>query len=240
MKRPIRRDLLGRKPSDWRTYISVCAPSLSDSGEIISLNDEYFLSMGVHATHQHLLMERAARDPLTVEKSLAATALVAFATDSPIIPGHSQNQTQYASPNVKRLDREFKRAGFQSVGAYFEALTISVDAVSELTDIGVRHPALAKRLVPHSSYDTWAFLAWPSSDRTWRALSAYSTGLISISLPGRILNFWRSVEAVTGKAQRYTLFDSLHSKRIRPVWTTIQTARRGRFHESTVNRSILA
>src|SRR5438552_15130878 len=107
-------ELLGLTPGDWRTWIDVFAPHLPNTGDVVSLNDDYFLSMGAHATHQHMLMDRSAKEPLTVEKSFTACALVAFAIDSPVVPQHTEDQITHMAPNFSVLYSNFKDAGLRS------------------------------------------------------------------------------------------------------------------------------
>ena len=106
---PIRWELLGETPDDWRAYIPVAAPHLCDSGDVISIGDRYFLSMGAHATHEHLLMDKTAMEPLTIAKSFAATALVAFAIDSPVVPQHREDQAEYAAADLDKSPASLSR-----------------------------------------------------------------------------------------------------------------------------------
>jgi hypothetical protein len=225
----MRPDLLGKKPADWRTFIALAAPYLPDSGEVVSLGDEYFLSLGAHMTHGHLLMDRAAKEALTVERTFTACALVAFATDSPIVPSHSEDEKKYFSPNSRALSQEFRAAGLRSMKRHFEALAMATEAVAHLIEAGLRRPTTPQRFIPFGRYGvTWPYLCWPTSSGTWRALTAYWSALLTVAFPGRILNFWRSVEAATSQPEREAIFARLESSRIKPVWTQPRAIERER------------
>jgi hypothetical protein len=224
--KPTRQELLGSDHADWRSYIRVFAPYLLDSGDVISIGDRYFLSMGAHATHEHLLMDRAASEPLTIERSYAATALVAYAIDSPVIPVHSEEQTEFAVANLGEFENEMKKAGLRRLSLHTDAMLQAVEAAAEMIELGFARPQRPMRYLREGARGTWPFLDWPRSSGSWRAMTAYSSAIQSVAWPARILNFWRAMEATTDKADRYTLFESLESQRVRPVWTKIYTHRK--------------
>ncbi len=166
-------------------------------------------------------MDKAANEPLTVEKSLTACALVSFAVDSPVVPQHTEEQRLRSSPNLRSVQRDFRRAGLASVARYFEALAVTTEVAAPLVEVGFSRPLLPIRLIPLGDEETWPYLHWPESQSTWRALTAYWSAMVCVALPARILNFWRAVEAVTSKDQRHLLFRDLHEKRVSPVKTRV-------------------
>ena len=178
---PIRWELLGETPDDWRAYIPVAAPHLCDSGDVISIGDRYFLSMGAHATHEHLLMDKTAMEPLTIAKSFAATALVAFAIDSPVVPQHREDQAEYAAADLDKFSREPKSAGLRKPSLYFDALLASAEAAAGLIEVDLSRPFLPMREIRYGKSGTWPHLEWPTSASTWRGVTAYSAGLQSVS-----------------------------------------------------------
>jgi hypothetical protein len=206
----LRPDLLGAQPEDWRSYIELYAPSLPDTGEVVSIADRYFLSMGAHAVHTHLLMDRNSPEPLTVQKSLTAAALIAFAIDAPVVPKHSEKSDAYASPDIQGFQQELSAAGIRSTEDYFNAVAAAADLVAIFIEMPFPPRSFVTRLIPEATNRTWACFAWPASAATWRALTAYWSATLSVNLPARILNFWRAVEAATVKTQRY----EIHRQRI--------------------------
>jgi hypothetical protein len=92
------------------------------------------------------------------------------------------------------------------------------EIVGILTDIGNADFAKEREL-PLGRAGKYLYLSWPSSARTWRALTAYWSAILSLPVPGRILNFWRAIEAVTDIAERYAIFENLERSRIKPVKT---------------------
>lgn len=199
--------------SDWRTRIPISAAQLLGFGQIISLGDKYFLSA---SHHDIFLLGRDPKEPLTFEKSLSASALLAFAIDGPVVPDYTVRG--YTPSDFSKFDREVTRTGIQSRN-YFDALMNVAEMVGILTDIGNTDFA-KEREIPSGSAGRYPYLSWPSSAPTWRALTAYWSAILSVVIPGRILNFWRAIEAATNTTtERYAIFENLERSRIKPVWT---------------------
>jgi hypothetical protein len=215
----VKKGLLGSNPKDWRSYVEVWTPSIPDSGEVVSLGDRYILSLGAHATHSTLLMDRCAPDPLTVERCMSCCALLTFATDSAVVavprPGRLNAQ------NIRQFTTTMHNTVFTSVSKYGEKLVDLAEAAEVYTQAGLAPPQRVTRLLvlkyPKSGF--WIYYAWPPSEAIFRALAAYWLGTLSIVAPSRILNFWRAVEAVTTRDERLSIFANLHSAKVAPVWT---------------------
>lgn len=200
------------KISDWRTRIPMSAAQLLGFGQIISLGDKYFLSVG---HHEIFLLGREPVEPLTVEKSLSASALLTFAIDGPVVPDYTV--PGYTPSDFSNFESEVTQTGIQCRD-YFDALMNVAEMVGILTEIGNTDYA-KEREIPLGRAGKCLYLSWPSSARTWRALTAYWSAVLSIPVPGRILNFWRAIEAVTAKADRHAIFENLERSRIKPVRT---------------------
>lgn len=215
--RKIKPELLGEEPSDWRAYIPVYAPLVRDLGEVCSLGDRYILSIGAHATHGTLLMDRIAPDPLTIERSVSCCTLLTYALDSPVIPQHSAT-APYEARGVKGFDRTFRHTPVRSVERYFSALAEAAEAslifLEKPRTLSVQR-TLMRDYPPRGS---WTFYPWPPTDAIWRALHAYALGVAAVAANARVLNFWRAVEAVTTRATRLSLYMSLPKVRTAPVW----------------------
>lgn len=237
--RKMRLELYNGGLNAWQTCVPVSAAQLFESRQIISLGDKYYFSVGAHYSHQCFLLSRNRQEPLTVEKSLAASSLLTFAINSPVVPDFThytrgkngyyvdqagsvkkskRTKTSHQAPtNFRKFDRELSRTGLKSYD-YFFALMVIAETLDVLTDIG--KPGFgSERKIPSGRMGTDPLISWPSSDRTWRALTAYWSGILSLAIPGRILNFWRAVEAVTNKNERYRIFANLEDCQIKPVWT---------------------
>jgi hypothetical protein len=215
--RKIRPELLAGELRDWRTCIPISATQMYESGEIISLGNKYFLSVGAHVKNNVFLMGRDPKAPLTVEKSLAASSLLAFAIDGPVVPDYTVKETKYSPPNFSEFERELTRTGVRSRD-YFSALMNVAEMVDILTDIGNTDFAKERQILSRHA-GKYPYLSWPSSDRTWRAMTAYWSGILSVVIPGRILNFWRAMEAATTETEYRKIFETLEHSRIKPVWT---------------------
>jgi hypothetical protein len=215
--RKVRQDLLAGELRDWRTCIPISAAQLYESREIISLGDKYFLSVGAHVKNQVFLLGRDPTAPLTIEKGLAASALLAFAIDGPVVPDYTVEKTKYAPSDLSKFERELTRTGIRSRD-YFTAVMNVAEIVDTLTEIGNTDFAKERQILSRRA-GRYPYLSWPTSSRTWRALTAYWSAILSVTIPGRILNFWRAIEAVTTKTERYAILETLKHSRIKAVWT---------------------
>jgi hypothetical protein len=188
----------------------------------VSLGDRYILSLGAHATHTPLLMDHAAKEPLTLHSSFAACALIAFTLDTPAVPSLLKALKMPPAGLDKSLG-EMKRAGIPRVDTYFETLEQVAESIAYLAEMGLRKSELMIRTwPPYRGDDHWLYISWPQSAETWRALTAYWSALLSITFSGRILNFWRAIEAsLTPKAGNH-LFARLPIIRIQPIRTQMQ------------------
>lgn len=208
---------------------------MADTGAIISLGDQYIVSLGAHRTHQVLLMDHAATEPLTVERVFACCALLTYAFDAPVVPN--------GWPHGRSRKRPQGFAGFASaftgdaaawLKSYSETL-VDVAALCEYLYTPPPRPQamLEERVFASYSRLRWYYLSLPRLDRTWRALSAYMSGWLSPMVPGRVLNFWRATEASASgvgnsnacKAERLRLFKELPRTRIQPIWLEVQRRR---------------
>jgi hypothetical protein len=183
------------------------------------LGDRYILSAGAHLTHGHLLMDKNGPEPLTIERSLSCCALLTYALDSPVVPQHSTVHG-YEAPDVRGFDKRFRNSSVRTAERYFGALSLAAEAVSVFYDVARTISVQQTMTHYRPPAGSWAYYPWPPSERIWRALHAYALASISVAAPGRILNFWRATEAVTSQTERRTLFQSLSSQRVAPVWAT--------------------
>lgn len=216
--------------------IPIAAGQLLESRQVISLGDKYYVSLGAHSKNLFFLFSFIKGEPLTVEKAMMACSLLTFVINSPVVPDFTHyfrykayskgkravEKVLVAKPDHKlphkfrNFERAVARTGLNGKD-YFGALINTAETLDVLNDVGNRD-FQKERIIP-CRIATDPHIAWPSSDRTWRALTAYWSGILSLVMPGRILNFWRAVEAVTSREQRYTTFKTLDSSRISPVWS---------------------
>ena len=82
---------------------------------------------------------------------------------------------------------------------------------------------MVERKIPTGRRGTLPYLDWPSSAATWRTLTAYWSVTLPMVMPGRILNFWQVIGAVTSRIERSKMFSNLEHSRTQPVWSKIQT-----------------
>ena len=215
----IRQQLLGNDPKDWRSYVEVRTSSIRDLMEIVSLGDRYVFSLGAHALHTPLLMDRRSTEPLTVERCMNCCALLTFASDSAVVPIPQSGRLD--APDAKEFSGTLHGTVFKTVTDYGEKLGDLADAAAAYAQSGLSLPHHVTRLlVPREPrHGFWIYYPWPSSEAISRSLGAYWLATLSIVAPSRILNFWRAVEAVTSRFEREAIFAGLHTANIAPLWT---------------------
>jgi len=215
----IKTEMLGRDDRDWHAYIEVRSPAIPELHEVVSIGGHYLLSLGAHATHCTLLMDKNAPEPLTVARCLLCCAVLTFATDSPVVPVF--HTTKLSANDARSFARMLGGTAFRTVDEYGEKLSDLAEAANVYTQTGFSAPHSIVRTMMRSSPkpDCWIYYPWPPTEVVSRSLAAYWMASLSILSPSRILNFWRAIEAVTSPSERETLLADLHLGRLSPVWT---------------------
>ncbi len=217
----VRQHLLGSDPKDWRSYVEVRTPYIRELIDVVSLGDQYIVSLGAHGTHTTLLMDRCAKEPLTVEKCMNCCSLLTFASDSPVVAVPQSRKLN--APNAREFTRTLHGTVFKSVTEYGDKLGDLAELAEVYIQAGLSPPQHVSRLLvpidPKGGF--WIYYPLPLADAIFRSLAAYWLGTLSIVAPSRILNFWRAIESVSTKADREVLFANLHSAKIAPVWTEV-------------------
>lgn len=215
----IKPEMLGRDDRDWHAYIEVRSAAIPELLDVVSIGDRYLLSLGAHATHTALLMDKNAPEPLTVARCLLCCAVLTFATDSPIVP--VLHTGKFGANDTHPFARTLRGTAFRTVDEYGEKLSNLLEAADVYTQTGFSSPHSITRTMMHSDPkpDCWIYYPWPPAEAVSRSLAAYWMASLSILPPSRILNFWRAMEAVTPSSERETLLADLHLGRLSPVWT---------------------
>jgi hypothetical protein len=177
----------------------------------VTVGNEYLLSIGSHSGNLTMLMDPGTPSrPLTVERGLLACAVLSFALDSPVVP-HDNKGSRRTFVGMRR-----NTVSGVSLDEYLRGLTEAASAADATFEPAPRRNEYpAGRLLPHEGRADY-----PPTDAVWRAVMAYWSALLSIPLPGRILNFWRAMEAVTTRAQRVDLLEHLPDRTVGRVWST--------------------
>lgn len=212
----IREEIFPTKPRDGK-FVPIRG-SIKDNGEVLSLGNEYFVSLGAHNHHVRMIMDRkGAADSLSLEKALALSALLAYAVDAPIVPAPSPG---HDLANQKRHRRGLRNVIPDGIEGYLEVLGNAAEENDMLFELRGqrswrihRYPLFPnrRRLIP--------YLALPRDDRTWRLLMVYWGGLLAVSPQARLLNFWRVFEAATPKQASADFWRDLAKRHPKPVWT---------------------
>src|SRR5713101_933868 len=108
-------DLVSPRHADYTSFVQLFAPAFPDAGELVSLGNQYTVSLGAHSTHAVLLMDKLGSVPLTIEKVFSICSLLAYVTDSPVVPmplgnvsrpprGSGWSSLQLSGTSIRSLD----------------------------------------------------------------------------------------------------------------------------------------
>ena len=218
----IRPDMLGATDTDWRAYIEVAAEAVQNLDDVISLGDRYLLSLGAHQDTAYYLLDRSGPEPLSVEMCLKACALMSYAVDAPVVA--VLGGAKLGATDASTSSRALRGTVFSSISEYGEFLRELAASTERFVSSGLPRHSRAMRILlrnPPGS-NQWYFYPWPPTERVFRGIGAYAMGALSGLAPSRILNFWRATEAVTTKAERGELFETLPTSELAPVWTSVR------------------
>jgi len=199
------------KSKEWGQIIALSAP-LVQTGDVLSLGGKVYLSMAAHARHTHLLLVRK-EYRLDLTGLFLVCAQLSYRFDGPIVPELADSQDAMKMPASKELNRRLKRLHWRGIGLYRDALEESAETCGDL----YAPAAGAGGRFPRHTSTKWEYCDLPQTDGIKRALLCYWSGLLTVPVPGRIINFWRTIEAITTKPRREQLFDTLATHRIAPV-----------------------
>ncbi len=211
--------LVGADDRDWSSYVEFFSPAIPDSMEVLSLGGRYVVSLGAHGMHANLLMDRHGAYPLSVAEAQTACAVIAFASDSPVVLQYGMTKRPLA--DERTFGASFRDGPMLSAEAYGEALAETAELAYRLDVVTSLPGERVSRCFGRRGLrsNEWWHYPWPESDAVARALSAYSLGLLSILAPSQVLNYWRAIEAIFRSAKaRAAFFACLETFSVVPVW----------------------
>jgi hypothetical protein len=190
-------------------------PQLYDAIECVQIGSEYVLSLGAHATHENLLL--SASHTASVQDIRQIENLISYVFDAPCLLTFPNSRSS-ASAYYKGLKTFFDFVGHRThpeVYSVEDHLAEIWETVGNVVSDGYM------RLLPRETIRNPQQMCWtcdrPSDGAINRALAVYRQALISPEPQGMILNYWRTLEAVTTQAQRYAITRNLATHRLKPV-----------------------
>jgi hypothetical protein len=223
--------MIRSRHTDYASLVELFAPAFPDAGELMSLGNQYTVSLGAHSAHTILLMDRLGSVPLTVQKVFSLCSLLAYVTDSPVVPMPLSNVSR-PPRGAEWSSLHLSGTSIRSLDNYLKIVISAAEISQQLLDIDSQVPFefWAEREFPIGAWDEgkWVYISLPDSMDVWRALAAYSSGMLGVLAPGRLLNYWRALEAVTTHQQRDALFADLPDLNARPVWSRSRPRKIGR------------
>lgn len=213
-KKKYKEDIHPTSPDDVVSSWELKAASLEDSGEVIEIDGEYILSVGVHVSHTPLLMSTKQR--LQYGSAFEICNVLTYLTDSPIHLRYGDKTD--VEPLFKGIKPYLSLMGFDYLANKYslqDKIAERYELISETADDDFQ------RLMPFSTFATSFVTAFdiPKDSSLRRAFYAYRQGVFSVDPQGAILNYWRALEPITNKQQRYEIFDTFESVRLRPVYS---------------------
>lgn len=170
------------------------APKLQDLGEVIQIDKKYLVSIGVHAIHTPIILSR--KEPVGWYLATQICNHLSFLLDTPV---------QAIFPNDKSITKLFFKDIHHSLiakGIRFpleesrEMIQEHMKSIAEVVSSGIMGDEFS-RLLPIENYPIGKSIGLQLivDKNLERALHAYSEALISPTITGQILNFWRAIEA---------------------------------------------
>lgn len=202
-------------PKDVKTAWGVIMPQMYDVGDCIQIDKKYLLSIGAHDTHQILLL--SAKYTISYLRIMEIANLISYLFDTICYIGFPDDEDEIKT-YFKGLHFYFKLIGHPT---WRDRITVEerISNIFELSNEIAGDGYL--RLLPYNLY------ADPQSRccscdilnnvRLKRALAVYRQALLSTEPQGMILNYWRVLEAVTSKSERYDLIRTFLQDRLKPI-----------------------
>jgi hypothetical protein len=183
-------------------------------------------------------MDKLGTVPLNVQTVFSLCSLLAYVTDSPVVPKPLSNVSR-PPRGVGWSVLHLMGTAIRSLDDYLQIVSIAAETSQDLLDIhsGKRDEFWAQREFPIGAWDQGkcVYISLPDRMEVWRALAAYSSSMLGVLAPGRLLNYWRALEAVTTRQQREALFEDLPGLHARPVWARSHPRKIGRRHFARFN-----
>lgn len=197
------------------------AAFLEDSGEVVEINGNHILSVGAHASHTCLLM--STRQKLQYDRAFEICNVLTYLFDSPIHLKYGDG-TQVRSL-FRGMRPYINLIGFDCLAndyLFQDKITERYELVSEAAGDGFM------RLLPFRTFATSSVTAFdiPNKPCLQRAFHAYRQGVFSVDPEGAILNYWRALEPITNKQQRYEILDTFESICLQPIYSQRLSIRR--------------
>ena len=203
------------EPKDCKSVWNIFMPAILDEGDCIQINKKYILSIGAHDVHTSLLLSvKHDIDFLTIQD---ISCFLSYLFDSLVHCGLSNKKkdiTSYLS-GLSSYFRLIGRRTFKTIWTVQEQVYSAYEAVGDTTGDDFH------RVMPFDLWDKGENIScgceFPNNDKIRRAFFSYKQGLLSIEPQGMILNYWRSIEAVSSLNDRYNLIRSFRNQQLRPV-----------------------
>ena len=204
-----------RSPKNLKDAWYVVMPQLFDAIDCVQIGSEYVLSIGAHDTHTNLLLSVSHR--ATVQDIRQIENIISYIFDAPCLLTFPKNKRS-ALAYYRGLKKYFDLIGHRSF-SNFNTVENHLAEIWETVGTLVSDGYL--RVLPRERIRNPDARCWtcdrPHDLRLNRAIAVYRQALISPEPQGMILNYWRTLEAVTTKAQRYSIAQSLKTHRLKAV-----------------------
>jgi hypothetical protein len=173
------------------------------------------LSLGAHDTHANLLL--SASHTGSVQDIRQVENLISYVFDIPCLLTFP-NSSRFASTYYKGLKQFFAFVGHRThpqVYSVEHRLAEIWETVGNVASDGYMR-LLPRKVIRDPRKMCWT-CEWPSDCRFNRAIAVYRQALLSPEPQGMILNYWRALEAVSTRQQRYTIAQDLDTYRLKAV-----------------------
>jgi hypothetical protein len=208
------KEIFPQHPEDVRDAWGIVMPNMPDDGDCLQIDRKYVLSLGAHFTHTSVVL--SAKYEVGYIEAIQIANLMSYLFDT---------LCDLTFPNDEKKSRKY-RSGIKS---YLRMLGFATDSkyytsehrIAEIYETISTHIGDSyTRVLPFDLYGDISRCCscdLPRNSRLQRAFAVYRQALLSVEPQGKILNYWRVLEAVTDLGARYQLISKFLEDRLCPV-----------------------
>jgi len=190
----------------------VVMPNMHDEAKVIQINNKYILRIGMQVTQGIILL--SANYKLNYLKAIEISNAISYVFDTVCHVGfpYSKGESKAYLAGMKQYYKLMGKLHIRTIGDIEREHLDKYDILnSMLGDEYMRILPFSLQRGKNYSMDI------PDNKKLLNAFFVYKQALLSTEPQGRILNYWRALEAVTTKSKRYNLIERFREHRLKPV-----------------------
>ena len=208
-------DIFPKGHDDVKTGWAVIMPQIYDLIDCLQIGNKFLFSIGAHATHQNLLL--SAKYSINYLEVREIENLLSYLFDTPCLIAFPKDRQQARGyyRGMRRFLHFIGQPTFSHTFTLEHHMAAFCEVSSQIAGDGyIRVLPFDSLVDKQNRYSTCDL---PQDSRLKRALAVYRQALFSLQPQGMILNYWRTLEAITTKPRRYQLIKTFPKVRLKPI-----------------------